>query len=194
MASPNLTGDNMADANRRFRPHIVYWTDCQRPWRALSMAAVVGFASIAMTGCAGGSGAATSTPTTASAGGTTPTAVAPSPTPAATPASASTPGSAATSTPAGVAPTPVTQPQAATPSPVPALVVVAGCVGTNYQLAQDIWRAAGLIVLPATDALGLHRLPIIDSNWIVVAQNLSPGSKVTSGSAITATVKKYTDP
>jgi hypothetical protein len=143
------------------------------------MAAVVGFASIAMPGCAGGSGAATSTPTTASAGGTTPTAVAPSPTPTATPASASTP---------------VTQPQAATPSPVPALVVVAGCVGTNYQLAQDIWRAAGLIVLPATDALGLHRLPIIDSNWIVVAQNLSPGSKVTSGGAITATVKKYTDP
>lgn len=75
----------------------------------------------------------------------------------------------------------------------PATTTVPNGVGLNYQAAQDLWRANGLVVLPAIDALGAHRLPVIDANWFVVAQDLKPGSVVEWGSGITATVKKYTD-
>lgn len=79
------------------------------------------------------------------------------------------------------------------PAAQPAKVKVPDGVGMNYQAAQDLWRSVGLVVLPATDATGAHRLPIIDSNWVVVAQDLKAGSAVEVGTGITATVKKYTD-
>ncbi|HEX6056290.1 MAG TPA: PASTA domain-containing protein [Intrasporangium sp.] len=85
---------------------------------------------------------------------------------------------------------------ASTPSiapPAASRVAVPNGIGLNYQEAQDLWRAAGLHVAPAKDATGANRLPVLDSNWVVVAQDLKPGSKVTADSFITATVKKYTD-
>jgi hypothetical protein len=75
----------------------------------------------------------------------------------------------------------------------PQQIIVPSGIGKNYQEAQDLWRAAGLHVLPATDATGANRIPVIDSNWVVVDQDLKPGTKVDAGSFITATVKKYTD-
>jgi beta-lactam-binding protein with PASTA domain len=66
-------------------------------------------------------------------------------------------------------------------------------VGLDYQAAQDLWRAAGLHVAPATDATGAHRLPLIDRNWTVVAQDPKAGATIAAGSFITATVKKDTD-
>jgi hypothetical protein len=66
-------------------------------------------------------------------------------------------------------------------------------VGLDYQSAQDLWRAAGLHVAPAIDATGAHRLPVIDSNWVVLSQDLKAGKKVAAGSLITAKVKKYSD-
>ena len=66
-------------------------------------------------------------------------------------------------------------------------------VGMNYQAAQDAWRAAGLHVSPAVDATGANRLPIIDSNWVVLSQDPAAGTRVEAGSFIVATVKKYTD-
>ena len=63
----------------------------------------------------------------------------------------------------------------------------------NYQGAQDLWRSAGLVVLPAEDATGANRIPFLDSNWVVLAQDLKPGTRVEDGTGITATVKKYTD-
>lgn len=74
-----------------------------------------------------------------------------------------------------------------------AMIKVPNGVGRDYQSAQDLWRAAGLHVAPAHDATGAHRLPVIDANWVVLAQNLKAGSKVPTGSFITATVKKYSD-
>jgi beta-lactam-binding protein with PASTA domain len=71
--------------------------------------------------------------------------------------------------------------------------VVPDGVGKDYQTAQDIWRVAGLHVAPAHDATGAHRLPVLDSNWVVLSQNPKAGMKVDVGSFITATVKKYTD-
>jgi phage baseplate assembly protein gpV len=65
--------------------------------------------------------------------------------------------------------------------------------GMDYQSAQDVWRAVGLHVAPAKDATGANRLPVIDSNWVVVAQSPKAGATVEVGSFITATVKKDTD-
>lgn len=73
------------------------------------------------------------------------------------------------------------------------MVTVPDGVGMNYQEAQDAWRAAGLHVAPAEDATGANRIPVLDRNWVVVSQDLQPGSKVAADSFITATVKKFTD-
>ncbi len=72
-------------------------------------------------------------------------------------------------------------------------VTVIDAIGKNYETAQGMWRGEGLHVLPATDALGLGRIPIIDSNWVVVNQDLKGGTRVSHGSFITATVRKYSD-
>lgn len=72
-------------------------------------------------------------------------------------------------------------------------IVVPNGVGMDYQSAQDLWRAAGLHVAPAIDGTGAHRLPVIDSNWVVLSQDPKAGAVVERGTFITATVKKYTD-
>ncbi len=59
-------------------------------------------------------------------------------------------------------------------------------IGSNYQVAQDAWRAAGFTVLPAIDGTGAGRLPVIDANWIVTDQVVANGT-------VTATVVKYSD-
>jgi len=81
------------------------------------------------------------------------------------------------------------------PTSVPAhsTVKVPNGVGLNYQAAQDAWRAAGLHVAPAVDALGANRLPVLDRNWVVLSQEPRAGVEVPRDSFITATVKKYTD-
>ena len=81
----------------------------------------------------------------------------------------------------------------AAPAPESDVVVVPDMVGQNYQDAQDMWRASGLVVLPGEDATGANRLPVLDSNWYVVAQTPAGGTEVPNGSSIQATVKKYTD-
>jgi len=82
---------------------------------------------------------------------------------------------------------------APTRAPKTAKVEVPRGVGLDYQSAQDLWRAAGLHVAPAKDATGADRIPVIDSNWVVVSQSPEAGSVVDQGSFITATVKKETD-
>lgn len=72
-------------------------------------------------------------------------------------------------------------------------VIVPNGVGKDYQSAQDLWRAAGLVVGIAHDATGAHRLPFIDSNWLVLSQDPPAGQKVDKGSLIVASVKKFTD-
>lgn len=95
----------------------------------------------------------------------------------------------------GPAEAPAPQQSSAAVAPVPQsdVVVVADMVGQNYQDAQDVWRASGLVVVPAEDATGANRLPFIDSNWYVVGQSPEGGTEVPSGTSIMATVKKYTD-
>jgi beta-lactam-binding protein with PASTA domain len=75
----------------------------------------------------------------------------------------------------------------------PQTVAVPDAVGKDYQTAQDLWRAAGLHVMPAVDALGANRLAVNDLNWVVVSQTPAAGERVSRDSGITATIKKYTD-
>ncbi|MEV6596554.1 PASTA domain-containing protein [Actinoplanes sp. NPDC051346] len=106
------------------------------------------------------------------------------PAPAATATAATTPSEAVAS--AEAASTKVKAPK-------PAKIEVPRGVGLDYQSAQDLWRAAGLHVAPAKDVTGANRIPVIDSNWIVVSQDPKAGSTVAEGSFITATVKKDSD-
>ena len=78
-------------------------------------------------------------------------------------------------------------------APEPGVIVVPDMVGQNYQDAQDVWRASGLVVVPAEDATGANRLALLDSNWYVVAQTPSGGTEVEPGSSIQATIRKYSD-
>ncbi|WP_213004595.1 PASTA domain-containing protein [Paractinoplanes toevensis] len=80
-----------------------------------------------------------------------------------------------------------------TQAPKAAKIKVPPGVGLDYQSAQDLWRSAGLHVAPAEDATGANRIPVIDSNWVVVSQDPKAGSMVEAGSFITATVKKDSD-
>lgn len=108
---------------------------------------------------------------------------------------------AAPTTPASVEPSPAMKTVNPTPAATktakakvtPAKVKVPNGVGLDYQSAQDLWRAAGLHVAPAVDATGAHRLPVLDSNWVVLSQKPKAGTKVAADSFITATVKKYSD-
>ncbi|GAA0813975.1 hypothetical protein Sya03_58440 [Spirilliplanes yamanashiensis] len=114
------------------------------------------------------------------------------PAPLATTMAATTPSAAIASSEA--APTKSTASKDATQAPPKAAKVeVPRGVGLDYQSAQDLWRAAGLHVAPAKDATGANRIPVIDSNWIVVSQDPKAGSTVAAGSFITATVKKDSD-
>lgn len=91
------------------------------------------------------------------------------------------------------APTAVPIPTGSSTEAAAVRITVPDGVGLDYQSAQDVWRAAGLHVAPAIDATGAHRIPVLDANWIVLSQDLQPGSKVPADTFITATVKKYSD-
>ena len=109
----------------------------------------------------------------------------------ASPSPASPAHVAATTGSAPSKPSSTTAPDA--PATDTATITVPDGVGLDYQSAQDEWRAAGLHVAPADDATGAHRLPLVDANWVVLAQDPRAGSEAPAGSFITATVKKYTD-
>jgi hypothetical protein len=102
-----------------------------------------------------------------------------------------------TETPTPTAPIvvpPVVEPPAPTKQAQSSKITVPNGVGKNYQAAQDVWRAAGLTVLPAEDATGAGRLPVLDSGWVVLSQTPKAGTQVSDSDAtITATVKKYSD-
>jgi Protein of unknown function (DUF2510) len=51
-------------------------------------------------------------------------------------------------------------------------------VGQNLQLSQDQLQALGSYLMDQTDAAGLSRVQVLDSNWQVCAQNPAPGKTV----------------
>ena len=51
-------------------------------------------------------------------------------------------------------------------------------VGQNLQLSQDQLQALGSYLMDQTDAAGLSRIQVLDSNWQVCAQSPAPGKTV----------------
>ncbi|WP_421743166.1 PASTA domain-containing protein [Cellulomonas sp.] len=63
-------------------------------------------------------------------------------------------------------------------------------VGVNLQLAQDTLQAAGSYVLDQTDASGLGRVQVNDSNWQVCGQDPAPGTVVPVDTMVTLSAVK----
>jgi outer membrane murein-binding lipoprotein Lpp len=94
---------------------------------------------------------------------------------------------AAAPAPAVVAPA---APPAAAPAAEPETFTMPALVGVNLQLAQDQLQALGSYVMDQTDASGLGRVQVLDSNWKVCAQQPAAGSVVPLDAVVTlASVK-----
>ena len=66
-------------------------------------------------------------------------------------------------------------------------------VGQNLQLAQDMLQKDGSFLLDQVDALSLGRIQVMDSNWQVCTQNVSPGSTFFDDTRIDFGVMKLTE-
>jgi len=63
-------------------------------------------------------------------------------------------------------------------SSAPEVFKMPNLVGQNLQLSQDKLRALGSYLMDQTDAAGLSRVQVLDSNWQVCAQSPAPGKTV----------------
>ena len=63
-------------------------------------------------------------------------------------------------------------------------------VGLNLQEAQDQIQEAGVFSRAARTATGEGRHQVMDRNWIVVGQNIEPGTPFGEGDAVLSVVKK----
>ena len=67
--------------------------------------------------------------------------------------------------------------------------VMPSVVCMNLQDAQDKIQKGGVFFSRSRDGTGRGRSQIIDSNWVVIAQNPQPGSLIGEGDAILTAVK-----
>jgi len=63
-------------------------------------------------------------------------------------------------------------------SSAPEVFKMPNVVGQNLQLSQDQLQALGSYLMDQTDAAGLNRIQVLDSNWRVCAQSPAPGKTV----------------
>jgi Protein of unknown function (DUF2510)/PASTA domain len=63
-------------------------------------------------------------------------------------------------------------------SSAPEVFKMPNVVGQNLQLSQDQLQALGSYLMDQTDAAGLSRVQVLDSNWQVCAQSPAPGKTV----------------
>jgi Protein of unknown function (DUF2510) len=63
-------------------------------------------------------------------------------------------------------------------SSAPEVFKMPNVVGQNLQLSQDQLQALGSYLMDQTDAAGLKRIQVLDSNWRVCAQSPAPGKTV----------------
>lgn len=99
--------------------------------------------------------------------------------------------------PATTAPPPAAPPSSAAPEPVAAVDETPGVMPDlicwNLQDAQDEIQRSGVFFSDSQDASGQGRSQLIDSNWVVVEQDPSPGTEIGEGDAVLY-VLKYEDP
>jgi len=72
--------------------------------------------------------------------------------------------------------------------------VVPNVVCAELQAAQDALRSSGFLLLTSKDGTGAGRVPLLDRNWVVIAQSEAPGSKPGTTTLITLTVVKHGEP
>jgi len=63
-------------------------------------------------------------------------------------------------------------------SSAPEVFKMPNVVGQNLQLSQDQLQALGSYLMDQTDAAGLNRIQVLDSNWRVCTQSPAPGKTV----------------
>lgn len=149
--------------------------------RLRTLAPVLATALLALAGCGEST---TSEAPAASPAPATVTVTSPAPEPAPAPVKTVTQRA-----PVKAPPAPAAEP--APPAPQSNLIRVPNVVGTNHQGAQDAMQAAGLYNLAEQDGTGQGRLLLFDRNWVVIAQNPAPGTRVSEDAVITLTSKKY---
>ena len=59
----------------------------------------------------------------------------------------------------------------------------------SLQEAQDLIQDQGVFYSQSEDASGKGRKQLVDSNWIVVEQNLEPGTPFSEGDAVLGVIK-----
>ena len=93
-------------------------------------------------------------------------------------------------TPVAVAPVAPVQPAPVAPTvTTPTLVPMPAVVCMNLQTAQNTIQAAGVFFSRSADATGAGRKQVLDSNWVVVGQQPSPGELIGEGDAVLSVVK-----
>ena len=63
-------------------------------------------------------------------------------------------------------------------------------VCVDLQTAQDLIQDQGVFFSKSVDASGQDRRQIIDSHWVVVAQNIQVGASIDEGNVILSVLKK----
>lgn len=78
----------------------------------------------------------------------------------------------------------------ASPAATATYFTMPNVVGMNLQLAQDLLQSKGSYLMDQTDAKGLGRFQILDSNWRVCKQSPSAGARISTSTVVTlASVK-----
>ena len=102
-------------------------------------------------------------------------------------------------TPVATEPAPMVSEPAAVPSAEsaapaePVQFTMPDVVGVNLQLAQDTLQALGSYLMDQTDATGLGRLQIDDSNWQVCSQDPAPAAVVPVETVVTLAAVKLSE-
>ena len=60
----------------------------------------------------------------------------------------------------------------------------------TLQKAQDLIQDQGVFLSRSEDATGQNRNQLVDSNWIVIEQNLKPGEQFSEGDAVLQVLKE----
>ena len=60
----------------------------------------------------------------------------------------------------------------------------------TLQKAQDLIQDQGVFFSRSEDATGQNRNQLVDSNWIVIEQNLKPGEQFSEGDAVLQVMKE----
>ena len=68
--------------------------------------------------------------------------------------------------------------------------VMPNVICLTLQAAQDLIQDQGVFFSRSQDATGQNRSQLVDSNWIVIKQNIRPGQQFSEGDAVLQVLKE----